>query len=343
VTQWIAQIDIEAECILPDGVGTLEYSHPDGSFKVRLTNKKVCPIAESPVLDVHLLFEAEDIEVAHKRVKPMVRQFLRWLTFTTHCGFKILAVNRLIDWTPGLSMRDQFIYHADLTDMPPPAISEELLQTISLLNQNALSPDVNRALRWFANGVAAELMDDQFQCFFFALEILAQVHKSVAPVPDKCPRCQTPLFCEKCEEVPMHRPYAKQAVQQLIEKIAPTWVGGFETMNVARNGVMHGETIEEIESRISLPFDDLVDRAGQMAWVAIMNSIQLPAGKNKLALAQASTFIRRSLVARFRMQMGSLGDPNNPTLESQPMPEVTVESVPRAGSEVIGSFEPRRP
>lgn len=339
MTQWIAQLDIEAECVLADGVGTLEYSQPDGSFQIRLRNKAVRPIAEGPILDLHLLFEAEDIEAAHENVKPIVRQFLRWLTLTTHCGFKILAVKRLIDWTPGVSMRDQFLYHADLTDMPAPAISQELLQTINLLNQKALSPDVNRALRWFANGVAAELMDDQFQSFFFALEILAQVHKSVAPVPDTCPRCHTPLFCEKCEEAPTHRPYAKQAVKQLIEKLAPTWVDGFGIMNEARNGVMHGQTIEEIEKRIPLPFDKLVDTTGQIAWIAIMNSIQLPAGKHQLELARATTFIRRNLVARFRIRMGSTGDPNNPTIETQPLPTITIETMPSAGAERVGTTE----
>ncbi len=324
MTQWIAQLDIEAECVLPEAAGTLEYSHPDGSFKVRLANKTVRPVAEGPVLDLHLLFEAEDIEVAHKTVKPMVRQFLRWLTFTTHCAFKILAVKRLIDWTPGVSIRDQFLYHADLTDMPAPAISQDLLNTISLLNQNAASPDVNRALRWFANGVTAELIDDQFQCFFFALEILAQVHKSVTPVPDTCPRCHTPLFCESCDEVPTHRPYAKQAMRQLLEKSAPSWVDGFKTTNTARNGIMHGETIEEIETRISLPFTELVDRIGRIAWIVIMNSIKLPEEKNHLLLTQANTFIRRNMVARFRMKMGSHGDPNNPTLENQPLPEISI-------------------
>jgi hypothetical protein len=116
----------------------------------------------------------------------------------------------------------------------------------------------------------------------------------------------------------------------LIDSMSGTWPEAFETINSVRNGVMHGESTEEIEARLSMPFKDVVDRTGILAWNAILRSITYtPGPPRQLNLAAATTFFRRILTMKAKLIMGSFGDPNNPMLENMPAPTITVQSAPR--------------
>lgn len=166
-----AKLEIESECALPEGAPAFSYTDPRGGFMVRLSNRVVRPLVEKPLLEMQLEFNAPDLRTADATVKPIARRFLYWLSFVTHCAFRIGRIERLIDWTPGLSMREQYVYHADGPNMPQPVLVQELADTIALFNTEDAPPEVQRAIRWFANGVAVDLLDAQFQCFFFAIEI----------------------------------------------------------------------------------------------------------------------------------------------------------------------------
>lgn len=316
---WIAQVEIEAECVLPEDAPPLTYVDPRGKYTARLVNRAVRPLVEKPLLEMQLEFDAPDLAVAHEKVKPLARQYLYWLSLVTQCAFRVSRVERVIDWTPGLTMREQYIYHADRSDMPQRALVPELANTLALFNTEDSSPEVRRAIRWFANGIAADLLDDQFQCFFFAIEILAEFHKSPERVPDLCPTCRGELFCASCNQVPTHRPYAKQAIEKLMTRFVPD--GGleaFKVLDTVRNHVMHGRQVDEIEAALPLAFDEIVDRTGRIAWVCIMNSLRLPAGTHQPMMMQATTFVRRTLTVKAHVHMGSKGgDPNHPRLEDQ--------------------------
>jgi len=49
------------------------------------------------------------------------------------------------------------------------------------------------------------------------METLAQVDTDKQKVADKCSRCHEPLFCQKCNEVPYHRPYPIQAIEKIFD------------------------------------------------------------------------------------------------------------------------------
>jgi hypothetical protein len=99
-----------------------------------------------------------------------------------------------------------------------------------MLQAHSPNPRLRRAMKWFANGVSTRFYDDQFVYFWLVVELIAQNAKDPTPVPDKCPKCQGPLFCETCKTVPTHRPYQKQAIEQLFIK---TCAGG--SLSTARH------------------------------------------------------------------------------------------------------------
>ena len=320
MTHWIAQIEVEAECVLPDDAEPIKYEDPHGQFQVRLSNRNICPLSEKPLLEMQLEFEADNLEDAHQQAKPLAREFLYWLSFVSKSHFRVSHVERILDWTPGLAMREQYVYHTDHTQMPTPLLSADLTKTIELLNTEGVPSEVKRAIRWFANGVSAELMDDQFQCFYYAIEILAEYHKSPDRVPDLCPRCRGELFCQTCDEVSKHRPYAKQAIQQLIATVVEKGPGkAFELLDTTRNHIMHGRLIDEIEDELPIPFKDIVDHAGGIAWTCIMNSIPMPLGSHHLALAETTTYVRKRLIVWVHAKVGgdAIGDPDNPQLSEK--------------------------
>jgi hypothetical protein len=319
MTTWMGQIEIEAGAVLPDGASHLTYTDPRERFRVRLSNLRICPRVETPLLDMQLEFEAADLSAADEMLRPYTREFLYWLSFVASSDYRIHAVKRLVDWTPGVVVRDQLIFHADRSDLPEALLMQELMDTVALFNTHEPAPAVQRAVRWFARGIAAELPDDQFQCFFFAIELLAEHHKPPQPIADKCPACSAELFCRVCNQVPTHVPYARQSIKKLIELVIPTEDPPGETFrefNKVRSRLMHGSQIEELESKLKIPFETLVDRAAVVAHTAIINSLQLPQGEHKVIFVEASTYLHKWPVLKVCAKIGSWGDPNTPRVEN---------------------------
>lgn len=325
MTRWIGQLEIEAECLLPDGAGPFQYVEPNGLYSVRLVNRAVRPLAETPLLEMQLEFESPDLRSADQEVGRLARHFLYWLSFATQSAFRVRAVERVIDWTPGLNEREQFHYFVDRADMPFRGVVADLAATIALFSEHA-PPAVNRAVRWFSNAMVADLMDDQFQCFFFAIEILAEHHKASERVADLCPKCRKELFCKSCNGVPTHKPYPKQAIRQMLQRFIP--LGADETFhlfNGVRNDLMHGKQIDEIEADLPIKFEAVVDRIGEAAWRCVIHSLRAKPGKYRPTLLHASTFVRRNLVLKTHLRMGAKGgDPNLPRLEDQGTLNVSV-------------------
>lgn len=142
--------------------------------------------------------------------------------------------------------------------------------------------------------IASKAPDDQFTFFWLVIELIAQVIKEPAPVPDRCPKCKTPLYCSDCQATPLHRPYARQAIEQLFGKYCSDEPEEFyRRANEARNMLIHGEDVEAIEAALAMPFSDKVvadrlairlgervvsDRQGRRLWPTLRTLLarQLP-------------------------------------------------------------------
>src|SRR5215475_82609 len=88
-----------------------------------------------------------------------------------------------------------------------------------------------------------------FSFFGLVLEILAEISKGAQLVADKCQRCNGELYCINCDAISKHRPFLKQAIESLLASVNVSSNTQRDLFRI-RNGIVHGETREEIERNI---------------------------------------------------------------------------------------------
>ena len=349
--KWIVDFEVEAHVVLHKEQPCLEYKSPDGGYLVQLRNYKVDPGIEAPVLSVQVIFESESAQAAVEEAKDKLRLCLDTLACITGSRWKIHRVIRAIDWTPGITERDcRQVKDFSNPDLPVFGVGNEHVDTLRLLMTKPMDPDLRLALRWFARGVNVDYADERFQFFWFALEILAERGKAPEMVPDRCPKCRTELFCPRCQKVSVHKPYPKQAIQQLLEKhVRGHWLKLFTILDKVRNSLLHGEYPDEIEKSLSIDLVSVADHLGKAVWAALISSFSLPAGEKKLSFIQPQTFSHMKLSMWSDLSIGSdRADPNHPKIEAftevqvdmrvgegqwpDQKPGDTIVTIPRTGS-----------
>ena len=181
-------------------------------------------------------------------------------------------------------------------DDPQPFLKEVNTQSIERLLAFDIPPAVRRALRWYRLGIDADGPDDQFTYFWFAIEILAEFQKPTKRVHDKCSKCQSALYCEKCDDHPTHKPYAKQAIRQLMMESDKTCDEAIVTMlDETRNNLLHGSTLKEIESKLPEPHESVVNVLGKILWWALVHQFPREMFDGTLILDSPSTYLHYKL------------------------------------------------
>ena len=321
MTKWIADYEVVSHLSLAEGESKLTYNNPIDSYEVHIKNLYIKPPVEKPLISVQVILETDVIDNVADLSRKYLKLFLNILTLVTNSKFTIHRLLRVIDWSPGLEMRNchQFFSSPDF-NIPLPLLNNKILDSVYTLMKSDITNDLRRALRWFSRGVGANYIDEQFQYFWFALETIAEKDKDKTKVPDQCPKCQSPLYCETCKETPMHRPYPKQAIEQLIKKVVkgnPEKL--FETLSKVRNELLHGEDSDEIEKSLPTDMSQLVDVLGQTVWAALINSFQAPAEGTKLNLLRTNRFSHRRLVTTLVGSVGSASCKDDPQIEKVPL------------------------
>lgn len=212
-------------------------------------------------------------------------------------------------------------------DAPYETLDQRLLDTVALLQAHPLSPRLRRAMKWFGNGVASKSPDDQFVYFWFVVELIAQLVKDPSPVSDKCPVCREPLYCSTCEKTPLHRPYPKQAIEQLFSESGAAEL--YSRASTARNMLMHGDEMTAIEEALQIEFPGLVNDMGKLAWISILNQF-LPVLIGKIPVfLECSQYVYMNLSGTAHMQVGFLPNFENPDPAHFPKVKLSLKSTPR--------------
>ncbi len=171
-------------------------------------------------------------------------------------------------------------------------------------------------------------MEDQFQFFWFVIELIATATESSSKVPDKCPRCGGHLFCTTCKEVPHHRPFEKQKIAALLDaQQLPRQM--IDDLFYVRNTLLHGTPRETIEDQIQnrdpdFSFDKIVDLAGRLAWNVIFNTFEKPAGSCSPNFLMVSTYVNWTVTMKAHMKMGVQGDPLDPQIKGVTLPTISL-------------------
>jgi hypothetical protein len=336
---WLADYRVESNLRLAKALPELHFEHPQGEYKITISNVTDTEPQLDEDLALQIILQAETISIAERLAFDSARRFLRLLSFVSGSGFKIVRKRFLMDWTPGIEHREQFAYGRDDHRDLPEAITPELLQSVRELQISPNSIALDRALRWYSAGVSSTLMEDQFQYFWFVLELIAETTNDKSAVADKCQRCRSDLVCPSCEEVSTHRPFPRQLIEALLTrlKIAPQMQ---KDLFGIRNGLMHGRSREQIELSIrerepDFEFAEAVDFAGRTAFMAIFNAFGIKQSQlDRLVFASPDSFVSRKMVMKAHLVVGMLGDPAEPRLENVVLPKITAHRVDNMGNKI---------
>lgn len=337
----LADFVLTSDLCLPPVTGPLTLNSSNNDFSLVLSNATGETTLDA-VLSAQLIFEADSFENIRTIAQDMLVLALNVLAFTTNRKFKRIALKRVIDWTPGIVERRVLIYHETPNwDQAEPRLDSVFVDTASRLLSMHSGEEQHAAMRWYRRGIEAEGLEDQFSYFWFALEITAQAQKGPEKVASKCPKCRGPLFCEKCNEHPMHRRYPGEAIHQIVERVHPQNAKKiFEALQLIRHTLMHGGRIASVVDRLPCTEEQAVNKLAFVTWQSInlMFDKPDPHPENQMSFGYTDNIVRQTLVTTAVVLTTLLpsGDPNNPKLADFPhiqfdLVEQPHES-PRAGT-----------
>jgi hypothetical protein len=293
----IANFEIKSELSVFADNHWLKFRHPSGLFRARLRNIKRDDFTPPFLLTLHLAFDAPSIDESKELAEERLADCLNMLSFVTASRFSRHRIRQIVDGTLGLQMRSCLMW-ADSADHedPTPFLDDRIVASMERLLSCELTPSMQRAMRWYRLGIGSTVPDDQFQCFWFALELLAVSMKSKEKEPDLCPHCRHALYCENCKKHPVHRPYDKQAIGALIRKVDKNADDlTLAMLNKTRNSLMHGATLREIEKDLPEPREQVVDVLARIVFNALVQQFPLEAFKKEIAFGNPSTYVHRTL------------------------------------------------
>ena len=328
---WLAEFAVETLLAIPEGCPRLEFLHPSKELKAFLEP----PYEETSDYNMILrvVYRAKDVDVAVASAAEIVSELINLISFATQLPFRIKRKRFLIDWSTGQESREARLYFYEPKRQVVGDIERSFLSTIEALIDGGFSRSTNRAVHWYAAGVRANLMEDQFQYFWFAIELIA-ASEQAKRVSDKCAICQTELFCSNCNGPSQHKPYQSQKIRALLTDLGlPTDV--FAGLEGARHKLMHGATREELEAYArdvdaKGGFSVIVDAAGEAAWRAIQSTFGLEDGaRMKLHFGQTDTYVPVSRSIALDMILTLPGDADQPNLDQLRMPKVEASVIER--------------
>jgi len=333
MTCFLGNWEVETDIVLPEGVPFLRYDHPSARYSVYLRNipeKR----HELTYLSMQVVFDAPSLAEAKPTGEQVAKEFIDHLSLISNLKVRLRDILQIFNWEPGApGMRECLYFTRSYAhdDAPYEALDRSLLDTMAMLQAQPINPRLRRALKWFGNGVASTYPDDQFAYFWFVIELVAQLIKNPAPVPDKCPTCRGPLYCETCGATPLHRPYPKQAIEQLFTKYVTNDPDMLYNRAIsARNMLMHGEEVPAIEAGLEIDFSKLVDHIGALAWTAILNQF-IPMLLNKQPnFLQTSQYVHVNLSGTAHMQVGFVPNFDNPDPAHFPKVQFSMIRDPRS-------------
>lgn len=331
--RYLVDLEVESESKFADGASILQ-SHLEG-IEVSITRRESESTADYFTLALQLIFEAEDLFDARERGVQSAEILLCAWSLATGVALRLRQTVRIVDWTIGLRDRQGVQFSRHGAGSPPHAIlNTESLQTAVRIAGASLSERLRRAVRWFSHGVSAGHPDDQFSFFWLAIELLAAEARSVTPVPDACPKCRGPLFCRACEVEPVHRPYPKQAIQDLFRHhVTTNHEEFFKHANRFRNALMHGDDVRDVEHELGVKFEEVVNCLGRLATAASHAALAVSLAQRgecgTLSVTLAENFVPCDADVGVFFTVRSR-DPEHPSASDIPRVEVSIEAAQKA-------------
>ena len=319
--RFIAQFDLKSDIDMPIDIEKHPFRWVDGDCILVIRNVTKKDDERLVTLRCNMEFESQGLDHAQRDFADRILSLLDIMSLVSHAIFTFERLHKIFDWSATLKVRSGLIFCYDPPEYSPDHVfDKKLIATANLLQQATMDSQILSALRWFRLGILADVSEDQFQKFWFALELLAQYKKGNQKVHDLCPRCQGALYCETCNTYPMHRPYQKQAIESIWREFAPDQLELFSIMNEARNAVLHGTSPSKIEATTGMPLHEMVDPLARVTWKGLIAEVAAALPKEErpydLRLSVANTFVKWNLSAAVRVSTAiPLGPNGAPDIE----------------------------
>jgi hypothetical protein len=326
--QWLADFTVWSTLKLPADTPKLEFTHSGGDYVAHLENAPAD--AADFTLCLRVVMPAASLDDAHALARPHADSFLNLLSFITQTPFRIIKINRLMDWTPGVKDREMYVYYVRPADQIVGELAAPFIATAQTLEGSGVSEQAESAMRWFAAAVRAPIMSDQFRYFWFVIELVAAQAK-LEKVTDICSHCKTVMHCPKCDGPSTHKPYPSQRIRQfMVAQGVPEWI--VEGIEGCRHRLMHGATHNEIEEFCSglkgePNFQKVIDAVGEAAWRSIQTTFKLGDDVKELHLAKTESFVPLTMTMRAHMRVGYPGDPQSPSMDNLHIPNIEVSMI----------------
>ncbi len=303
--QCVANYEIKSDVSVGRDDTWLKLAHPKGLYKARIRNITRTDFSTPFLLTLHLTFETPSLQEAKEIADERLADCLNMLAFIANSTFRRHRIRQIVECTPGEDMRNILFWgDAIENEDPQPILNPKLMSSVERMMAFDQPPSIRRALRWYRLGIQAVSPDDQFQYFWFALEILAVYQEAQAEVPDKCPHCESDLFCKTCNKTPHHMPYPRQKIRDLIFAVDKEVTGAtVKMLDSTRNAVMHGKTLKEIKEKFPQAHEEVVDVLGRILFKALIHQFPPVLLKEKLSFANPNTYVHRIMTGVATMQM----------------------------------------
>lgn len=300
--KFIAQFDIASDVSVTEDAANLSIRSPDGDFSLVVREVTLREGEQVAKLRCNMEFQSASLQVAKHDFIECVLNVLDMMSLLTHAKFEFNRLHKIFDWTPDKTTRSGLIFVHDPPEMAPERIlDKKFFEAANLLQHAILNDRLLSALRWFRLGTIAEAPQEQFQNFWFSLELLSQHKKETDRVHDLCPKCREALYCKTCDTHPMHRPYPKQAIESVWKEIAPDKLELFHVMDKTRNKLMHGVAASKIEVITGVSLHELIDPLARVAWRGLISEAiaSLPEDKRQKSLnvGVTNTFVKWDITA----------------------------------------------
>lgn len=286
-----------------------------------------------PYLIVIVYGESDSIDDAQEELRSCLAKQLDTFTFATHSRCEIDEPLRLVEWDAGkIDRHFKSFITTDARFPPEPNLSQEFLNTSSILD-NADPPSfIRTALKYFRYGVLDSQPEDQFMRFWLALEVIAENMKKKEVVPIVCPECGSAMTCGTCGTQPTRTPMAKQAIELLSKRIiGEEWREVTKPLFIVRNGIIHGSSVLSIEKKSKQLISDSVNDLARLVWNAIRINIKLSDKEaSRLVLGhRGGDFVNKHMVAALNGSFEHTGDTPHP--DEKNIPDVKVSLITRFG------------
>jgi hypothetical protein len=317
--------EVKSDLVLPAGQAEWKAATPTG-HEIVLRNDATDSSCNISGLVGTVVGNAAIIDGADSTFRAILARYFDVLTFATQSRFLITKVRRLMDWEPGPGERRMKIFETFNGSYPPErGLTCDYADTVMALETSGIESFVRVALKYFRYGVLEASPEDQFLRFWLALEVIAENQKPSGLVTIHCGHCKLPMNCASCGEQSQRLAMAKDAITEIIGRITGDFKKSVSRrLFVARNGIMHGRSVESIEKDCKLPMDRILDELGTVTWEAIASAIPLPEEGSKLAFGYREGFTSKKLMVAMIGGFHYRGDEAHPSEENLPNAQIQV-------------------